>query len=349
MIKEKLKDYSLIAVGILAAGIISLAALKYLLPVLSPFIIAWIIAMITKAPAERLSGKNRVPKRILRLMLSLFLTAIIFGGIALLIWRLTGAVWRFLSDFGEGNRLYELLISLTSPELSIFGDAIPDELRERISSAISQMLSSALSGLAASVTSWVGAVPNLLFFLLVTVISLVYLSLDLERINGFLSSLLPERVQKKLEAIRDGTFSAVKKYLRSYILICAITFVIMLVGFLLLGVKNALLVAIMVSLLDVLPVIGVGTVLVPWSIFELATGNHFFGIGLLILFVVNTVVRQFSEPKIVGKSLNLHPIATLIMLYAGYALFGIAGLLLVPLISVVIGALIGKNNSAKVA
>ncbi len=349
MIKEKIKDYSLIAVGILAGGIIILALLKYLLPVLLPFIIAWSIAMITKGPAERLSKKSRVPGGILRLMMSLFLTAIIFGGIALLIWQLTAAVWRFLSNFGEGNRLYELLISITSPELSLFGDAIPDELRERISSAMSQMLSSALSSLAAGVSSWVGAVPKLLFFLLVTVISLVYLSLDLERINGFLSSLLPGRMRRSLLDIRDGAFSAVKKYLSSYILLCAITFAIMLTGFLILGVRNALLVAVILSLLDILPIIGVGVVLVPWSIFELASGNHFLGIGLLVLFVINTVVRQFCEPKIVGKSLNLHPAATLVMLYAGYALFGFAGLLLVPIVSVVIAVILKKNHSAEVA
>lgn len=346
---KRIKDYSLIAIGILAIGIIAFVLFKYLFPVLSPFIIAWLIAMITKAPAERLAQKIRVPERILRLMMSLFLTGIIFGGIALLIWQITGAVWHFLSDFGEGNKLYDLLLSVTSPELSIFGDSIPDELRERIGSTVSQMVSSALSSLGAAVTSWVGVVPNILFFLLVTVISLVYISLDLDRVNTFLASLIPEKVLTRIEDIRDGAFTAVKKYLRSYIMIVGITFAIMLIGFVVLGIRNAPIVAVIVSLLDILPVIGVGTVLVPWGIFELATGNHFLGIGLLILFVVNTVVRQFSEPKIVGKSLNLHPVATLIMLYAGYALFGLAGLLLVPLISVVVAAVLKKNHSAEIA
>lgn len=344
-----LKDYSIVAFGLLALGVIALVALKYLFPVLSPFIIAWLIAAITREPAERLSRRMRVPERVLRLMMSLILTAIIFGGIALLIWRLTGALWRFLADFGEGNRLYELILSLTSPELPIFGDAIPIELRERIGDAVNQMLSTALSSLASSVTSWVGAVPNILFFLLVTVISLVYLSLDLDRINAFLFSLLPEKVRERIESIRDGAFLAVKKYLCSYIMIVGITFGIMLIGFVVLGVRNALLVAVIVSLLDILPIIGVGTVLVPWGIFELATGNHFLGIGLLILFVVNAVVRQFSEPKIVGKSLNLHPVATLIMLYAGYSLLGFAGLIFVPVISVIIAATLKKNHSTEIA
>ena len=343
-----LKDYSLIALGVIAVGIISLVVIKYLLPIFSPFIIAWIVAAITRGPAERISQRMRVPERVLRLMMSLLLITVIFGGISLIIWRLTGAAWRFLSDFGEGNRLYGLLVSLSSLELNVFGDAIPIELQERIGSAISQMLSTALSTLAAGVTSWVGAVPRLIFFILVTVISLVYMSIDLDRISSFLTSLLPEKLRMRIASIRDGAFSAVKKYLRSYILLIGITFVIIFIGFITLGVDNAPLVALIVSLLDILPVIGVGTVLVPWSIFELSTGNHFLGIGLLVLFVINAVVRQFSEPKIVGKSLNLHPIATLIMLYAGYAAFGFTGLLFVPLISVIIGVIIRKDDSTEI-
>lgn len=345
---KKLKDYSIIAVGILAIGVLLFAALKYLLPVLLPFIIAWAIAMITRTPAERLSRKIKAPNRIIRLMSSLLLTLTGFGALALLIWQITGAVWRFISDFGEGNKLYELIISLTSPKLNIFGDSIPAELQERISNALSQMLSSALSGLATGVTVWVGAVPRLLFFLLVTLISLVYFSLDLERINAFLSSLLPSGARKTLSSIGEGVFVTLKKYLGSYLLICAITFAIMLSGFLVLRVRSAPFVAIVVSLLDILPVIGVGTVLVPWSVFSFATGNHFLGIGLLVLFVINTVVRQFSEPKILGKSLNLHPVATLVMLYVGYSLFGFLGILLIPFVSVVIAVILKKNHSAKV-
>ena len=89
-----LKDYSLIALGVIAVGIISLVVIKYLLPIFSPFIIAWIVAAITRVPAERISQRMRVPERVLRLMMSLLLITVIFGGISLIIWRLTGAAWR---------------------------------------------------------------------------------------------------------------------------------------------------------------------------------------------------------------------------------------------------------------
>lgn len=345
----KLKDYSIIAVGVIAAAALALIALKYLLPVLLPFIIAWSIAAITRAPAERLAEKSRVPERVFRLMLSLLLTALIFGTLALLIWQITAAVWRFLSNFGEGNRLYDIVISLSSSDFSFLGISLPEELAVKINDSLGALLSSALTALADSVREAAMGVPQILFFLLVTVISLIYISLDFERINGFLSSLMPDRARMWLGKIRDGAFTTVKKYIRSYVYLTAITYALMLMGFMLLGIKSAPLVALVVALLDILPVIGVGTVLVPWSILELATGNLFLGIGLLVLFVINTVVRQFSEPKIVGKSLNLHPVATLIMLYAGYSLFGFLGLLLVPLVSVALAVILKKNHPTQVA
>ena len=105
----------------------------------------------------------------------------------------------------------------------------------------------------------------------------------------------------------------------------------------------------LIALLDLLPVIGVGTVLIPWGIFALATGNKILGIGLILLFVANTVIRQFAEPRIVGKSLNLHPLITLMAIYIGYALFGFIGVFILPVIAVSISAMLNGNNTTEIA
>ena len=127
-----------------------------------------------------------------------------------------------------------------------------------------------------------------------------------------------------------------------------ITFAVMLVGLVILRQPYALLLALIIAVLDLLPVIGVGTVLVPWSVYELVLGDTGVGIGLLILFAVHTFIRQFAEPKIVGKNLGVHPIVTLSLLYVGYSLFGFVGLLLVPIATVLIEVTVGKKDSAKV-
>ena len=263
-------------------------------------------------------------------------------------WRLTVALGRFLTDLGEGNRLYELLNLLTAPRLPIFGDGMSEELAQGISDAFSSMLSSALTALGGAVTAAIGAVPKIFLFAVVTLISLVYFSIDLERINGFVKGILPESISSWLSRLREGIFFVIKKYIRSYFIIMLITYSVMLIGLASLRVDHAPLIALAVAFLDILPILGVGTVLVPWSIIELSLGNRFLGIGLLILFVINAVIRQLAEPKIVGKSLDMHPIATLIMLYVGYSLFGIVGLFAFPVLAVSLGVALKKDNAAKI-
>jgi predicted PurR-regulated permease PerM len=123
----------------------------------------------------------------------------------------------------------------------------------------------------------------------------------------------------------------------------------MLTGFLILRIEHALLLSIIVAFLDILPIIGVGTVIIPWAIVEFAIGDGSLAVGLLVLFVVNAIIRQLAEPKIIGKNLDLHPIATLILLYVGYSLFGFVGLIVLPVIVLSIGVVLKGNNATEIA
>ena len=164
MSTEKLGYYALIAVGIVAGGIILFVFAEYVLPVILPFLLAWLIAMATRSPAAALSKKISVPACILRLLMSIIMSILTFGGAGVIVWRLTVALGRFLTDLGEGNRLYELLNLLTAPRLPIFGDGMSEELARGISEAFSSMLSSALTALGGAVTAAIGAVPKIFLF-----------------------------------------------------------------------------------------------------------------------------------------------------------------------------------------
>ena len=117
-----------------------------------------------------------------------------------------------------------------------------------------------------------------------------------------------------------------------------LTFVELLVGFLALRVEYVFLLAFLTAVLDILPVLGVGTVLIPFALFSFVTGNVFQGVGLLILYGLITVIRQIAEPHLVGKSLGLHPILMLVSFYAGWKLFGVAGVFLGPALALLIKA-----------
>ena len=174
MNKDKTERLVTLLLGIVAGAIILIVLMKQVVPVLLPFMIAWAVAFAVREPARRISEKTRIPERALRVFIAIFSTLFVFGVIALVVWRLTAAVWSFLSGIGEKNAVYDVLTKISEPGLSIFGDGIPDELAGRISAAIEKMLSGALTALAESVTGWVGVIPKVLFFLLVTVISLIY-------------------------------------------------------------------------------------------------------------------------------------------------------------------------------
>ena len=305
--------------------------------------------MLTVSPARRLAEMIKAPPKVIRLIMSVLVTLIFFSLTAFLVWRVSTAAWRFLVDFGEGNRLYDMLSALLSKEVPIFGELFPPELAARISDAVGELISVALTGLGEGITSLVAGVPRLLFFLLVTLISLVYFSLDYDRIVAFTGSVLPDKVILALRKAKTSIITVIKKYVLSYLLILLITYFTVLAGLWLLRVDHAPVIALFIALLDLLPVIGVGTVLVPWGIFALATGNKFLGLGLILLFVVNTVIRQFTEPRIVGKNLNLHPLITLMAIYIGYALFGFIGVFILPVIAVSISSMLNRDNTAEIA
>ncbi len=343
MNREKIKDIVLYSSAIILVGLLLLFVVRKLLPVFSPFIIAWAVAFAVRGPARKLSKRTKVPEAFYRVFIAVFATLLTFAAVAIILWQSGAALWRFLSGIDENSPVFLFLKELGGGELPLFGNIIPEELLSRLSEAINGLITSLMTRLGEALTSWVSFIPSALFYTLVTIISLIYFSLDLERINRTVKSLLPTSVSDWLTRFRKEAFAVILKYIRSYLFILLITFAVMLSGFLILRVRNSALVALVVALLDILPVIGVGTVLVPWSIFAFLSGNIGRGVGLLVLFLVNTVIRQFSEPKIVGKSLDLHPVLTLVSLYVGYALFGLLGLILAPLIAVTLGLL--KNNS----
>jgi sporulation integral membrane protein YtvI len=201
----------------------------------------------------------------------------------------------------------------------------------QITDALRGIISDLSSSLASGIGSVASFLPKAFLFLVATLISLVYFALDLEGINEKVKSVLPPQWGRVLSAAREQMLSVGVRYVFSYFLVMLITFSVMLVGFFILRVGHPVLFALLIAFFDLFPIIGVGTVIIPWAIVEIILGNTARGIGLLVLFVVNELIRQFSEPRIVGKNLNVHPLFTLVLIYTSIALFGFKGIFLVPI------------------
>ncbi len=342
-ISNRLRDLAafLICLAFCLAG----AALffKYIFGILIPFLIAWALALAVRPIAVRIGARTRIPERLLRLTVLILLfvmlcLAVWFGGGRLL--RELQRLLAGLTDEDTVARIGDTLRALLS-RLPFSASAIEryaEDILDRSLSALVSVLPGIVGRLASSV-------PRALIAAVITLIAAVYFSLDLETIHRALRALCPARWQGYLTRAGNGALRMAGTYARAYLILMLLMGVILFVGFLILGVEYALLLAFIVALVDLFPVLGVGTVLVPWSAFCFLTGDVPRAVGLLILWGVALLVRQFAEPRILGGSLGVHPLPTLLFMYAGLSLGGLAGMLLAPLLAVPVVALLRRNDA----
>ena len=202
-------------------------------------------------------------------------------------------------------------------------------------------LSSSLIGYGASVL--VGF-PSLLVDILAAVIASFFLTGSYRQTVAFLMRQIPENQRAILTAacasIRDVTGRLVK----AYALLMALTFAELSVGFLVLGVPMGFTAACLITLVDILPVLGTGTILLPWAFGAWTTGSRSLGIGLVCLYLLITVVRQSLEPKVVGLQMGLPPAAALLCMFVGGKVLGLPGIFLFPIGATVLFKLSGNGT-----
>ncbi len=233
---------------------------------------------------------------------------------------------------GQGvSEFSEDLVSLFEGVKTSLGTAVSD---------ISVRLLSKISG-------FVAAIPGFIIELFFSVISSFFFIADYENILGILKSRLPKKAVGVMSDMRDKFFVTVVKYLRSYALIMLITFSELFFGLSVIGTKNAAVYAFLISLLDILPAIGTGIVIIPWAVIDFLQSNTVHGIGLIILWTAITVIRNIIEPRIVGRQVGLHPLVTLMAMFVGTKLFGFFGLLLLPVgLSIAVSVIRERGQSS---
>lgn len=184
-------------------------------------------------------------------------------------------------------------------------------------------------------------IPRIAIYVVITILSLYFICTDKIYILDFAEHHMPRSwVKKAGNHIREITQS-LSAYLKAELTLVFISFVISLLGlyiFMFVGfnVKYPLLIALITAFVDALPILGSGTVLVPWALISALDGDINLGIALVVLWIIMCVVRQFVEPKVVSNKLGIHPIFTLIAMYTGFKLFGVMGLLVGPIALIII-------------
>lgn len=333
--KQRFLLHTLTLAALVAWGIF---LVRVVLPCTLPFWAGLVIAFLLKpvtATLTRLLGLRRRGA-------ALFAVTLFYLGLAVLLW---------VAVVAAGSGLYHLALAL--PKL-VSQDILPslDRTMEEASRLWERMLpasaqrfaswSARLSGgaqeaagaLSARLLDWTtqtaSAVPMFLLTVLFTVLSSVFISLDYTQVACFLLKQLPPAVRAAFFECKDFLSGTLLRLARAYLVLFLLTWGQLWLGLWLLGVPQPLGASALTALLDALPILGTGIILIPWAGLSLLRGRFALAAGLLALYGVVLVVRNLLEPRIVGKSIGLHPLVTTLAMYAGLKLGGVVGLAVAP-------------------
>ena len=314
--------------------------LKRVISIFFPFVFGLVVAVILMPFIRKTSKAAKINQKICAVVFLLVFYAL-----------LVAAIMTF------GDRLFNLMENLAKilpgyyqktiePQMTLLFSKIVDSFPEykdvvmkigdNLDTTVQDIISRASSGLIGVGANFVVAFPTMLLQLVFMVISSFFFTMDYETIKFFVLRQFPEKKSRFILEIWETIRIMVWKILKCYIFLMVVTFLELYIGFSILRISMPMLLAFLVAIVDILPVLGTGTVLIPWGIISCIIGNTRLGVGILLLYLIITVVRQVLEPKVIGKQVGLHPIITLICIFAGAKFLGVLGIFLFPVVATVI-------------
>lgn len=314
--------------------------IKYVLPFLSPFIIGLFIAMINEPIIKLFENKLNLPRKLCSII-ALILTLLVTGFIV---------VFSFLNIYHELVRLedniseYIIFIIDSSNNLvnnisAFFNNTLPESIYRAIIlnlQSLSNNLETVVSFLLSGLISTISSIPKITVFLIVTLLSAYFISSDSRKIRAFIFLQFPKEFYRTLAVLKNDTFSALFGFLKTSLILSFFTFIEVSLGLFILKVDYAILIALLVALAESVPIFGTTIIMLPWIVLSLLTNKIQLAFGLAIIYIVGVIVRQILEPKILGKQIGLHPLATLFSLYIGLQIFGLLGMFIGPLSVIVL-------------
>ena len=323
--------------GIIAALVF--AAWKYLLPAMTPFIIGFVIASIVQLPLGHLGIEKPTHRKVAVVILCLIFYA-------LLVFLMVFFSVKVISEIGNfAAAVPDLVNDNLYPFIYMIGDEI-EALLEPIDMNLAQIvneveksLASTLAKYATEFSGWAvrtiasGAIsiPGLLIKIIITVVSSFYIALDYSNVLRVLKRLIPMGQRDFVVQAVGYARTAVLAYIKSYSIMFCLTFLELWIGLLILKVPYTAGLAFGIAVFDLMPILGVGGILLPWGFVALVMGKLPMGIGVIVLYLIIAAVRNAVEPRIVGKHIGLHPQATLVAMVVGLKLAGLVGMLLLPI------------------
>jgi len=335
---------------------------KVFFGIIAPFIVAFFIAAILQRPVNFLNKKTRIGRG----PLSTVCVLLLLGIIGLLIFLLGNRLFVKVKDFYDyvTRRLQDLpqffedvknwavsalgflpaslRTSVTDSITIFFDDLIENGLENFSFSSIGIDWSSILSRGAGTIKDTVVQIPSVIIACIISIVASVFMTIDYSKFKGFIEAQVSEKHRHKLHEGSVLAVSTLKKMIKAYSLIILITMTELNIGLYILKFAKVyesdyiVFISLIIAIIDIIPVLGTGTVLIPWAVYSFVTGNVSMGVGLVIIYAVILVIRQVIEPKLVAGQVGLSPIVTIIAMYVGTKLLGVLGFFILPFIVILI-------------
>lgn len=361
---ESMKKY-VKAILNLAIALVILIAVVWLVPkgivFFMPFIIGWIIALIAGPVVRFLEKKLKIRRK----AGSAFVIIAVIGLVVLAGYFIVGNLVRELVGFvNDLPQMWDSLqedFNAIAKNLSVIYDKLPKDIQntiDNIAASASDIAGDFIGKLSSPTIAAVGnfakQLPTFIIGLIMCLLSSYLFVAEKEQIAQGMKKYMPETLLYRLSLMKRSLVKAVGGYFKAQIKIEIWIYLLLLTGFLILGVDYAPLIALGIAILDFLPFFGTGTAMVPWAIVKFLSADYIMTIALLVIWGVSQLVRQIIQPKIVGDSVGVPPLPTLFLLYIGYMVGGVMGMIVAVPIGIILftmyeeGAFDTTKNSIKI-
>ncbi len=314
-----------------------------------PFVIGWLISCIANPLVVFLERKLKIRRKAGTVVVIVCVIAAVIGlgyGLGVVLWRqISGFVQEIPSmweavrqDFDAFGEWIDHYIGGKSPKLADTLNNLGNVISEMITNLPKSLDFRTFEGMG----SMVGNIASVLVSIIMCMLSAYFFIANREWLGSFLNKLLPETVIRKYDVFASSLRQAVGGYFKAQFRIEIWMYVLLLIGLTVLKVRYGLLIALLIAFLDFLPFFGTGIVLIPWAIVNVVGGSYLRALGFLIIWGSGQLFRQLIQPKIMGDSIGMEPIPTLFLLFIGYRLAGVGGML----VAVPIGIIVVNMNEA---
>lgn len=310
---------------------------------LMPFVVGWIISAIAAPVVNWLERRFNIVKKLGSALIVIVVIAAILAITYFAVSRVVMELGDLIKNIPEIYAQLEDGLHQIGETLSGVFDRLPVSIQEGWNSFIANMdqsITRLIGKIGDPAVTAAGniakRIPFYLISIIVAILSAYFFTFQREDVLNWMKRMAPESIEKRMTLVMDNLRFAIGGYFKAQFKIMGVVFAMLLVGFAVLGVRYYVLVAFLISFLDFLPFFGTGTAMIPWGLYKFLVGDYKMALILIAFYVTTQIVRQLLQPKLVGDSVGMNPLVTLLFLYVGYRIGSVLGMILAVPVGIVL-------------